>query len=65
MKRQLKSYWKDIVFRRKDDPSLRDQLRERADLREDEQMKAYLEACQKAPLASASTRKKWRKAIGL
>lgn len=46
------------------DPPLLKQLREREPLVESERMKAYLQACQLAPEASASTKKKWRRALG-
>ncbi len=45
------------------DPSLLSQLRERSGLEPADQMKAYLEACQKAPNASEGTKRKWRKAL--
>lgn len=47
------------------DPSLRDQLHERATLDAGTVAQSYLDACAKAPNASASTKRKWRKALGL
>jgi hypothetical protein len=57
--------WKVEVFPRYKDPSLRDQLYARADLREGEQMRAYLQATQMEPYASKDTKRKWRRSIGL
>lgn len=62
---KLRRVWKSIFLRREDDPSLLDQLRERGDLREGEVMTSYLNACEKAPFASAQTKRRWRKALGL
>lgn len=46
------------------DPSLRDQLAERSTMQGD-LYEHYFDAVKKAPLASASTKRKWRKALGL
>lgn len=53
------------VHPRYPDPSLRSQLYERYDMREHEQMKAYLQATQMEPYASMDTKRKWRRAVGL
>ena len=65
MKRKLRSMWKEILLRRKEDPSLRDQLVERRDLREGEILTSYLNACEKAPFASAKTKREWKRVLGL
>lgn len=50
---------------KREDPSLRSQLRERRDLVDSERIAAYLQACQRAPNASEGTRRKWKRALGL
>jgi hypothetical protein len=54
--------WRQISRRRQMDKSLRDQLEERAGSSAD--ISSYLEACQRAPHASESTKRKWRKVLG-
>lgn len=74
-------HWKDIVrgFEltstvladgavlrfRTPDPSLRRQLSDRAGMAPADRNQAYLNACQKAPYASADTKRKWRRVLGL
>jgi len=77
---QWKRMWKEIVRKgtleldengdqvlviKPMDPSLRSQLRERANLLDRDKGSAYLEACGKAPNASEGTKRKWKKALGL
>lgn len=57
--------WNVEVHERYKDPSLRSQLYERRDLREGEQLKAYLQACSLEKWASQDTKNKWKKAVGL
>lgn len=52
-----------LVPKRSTDPSLLRQLQERSHLEPADQMKAYLDACQRAPNASEGTKRKWRKAL--
>lgn len=49
--------------RRSTDPSLRSQLAQRSNLVDSERVKAYLEACAKAPDASEGTKRKWKVAL--
>jgi len=79
MKRLLRSHWKEIangleeVFEggeilyksKKKDPSLFEQLGERAGADAGLRLQSYLDACIKAPGASASTKRKWKKALGI
>jgi len=77
MKRLLRSHWKEImsgfeeVFGGKEvvfksvrrDPSLRSQLYERINEDAGLRLQSYLDACKKAPYASASTKRKWKEAL--
>ncbi len=78
MKRLLRSHWKEIMngierspmlaFTYKikaKDPSLRDQLRERAGEESGLRGQSYLDACAKAPGASAATKRSWMKVLGI
>ena len=47
------------------DPSLKSQLIGRAQLDRQTRFQSYLDACQKAPGASAGTKRKWKRALGL
>jgi hypothetical protein len=56
----------EVQFKSKTkDPSLRDQLYERAFSDPGMRLQSYLDASTKAPNASASTKRKWKKVLSL
>jgi hypothetical protein len=68
--RKLGRLWKEISREatKQRDPSLRSQMyqvQEADPLNHPLRLQMYLDACQKAPQASPSTKKKWRKALSL